>query len=161
MNYYTKQTTLGYVTITEDRGFITSLFFKQKIFNGKWDRYFLSEGLNDAFNQLEEYLERKRKEFTLPLNPEGTPFQQKVWSCLYNIPYGETRTYKDIAEQLGNENSCRAVGNANNKNPIPVFIPCHRVIGSDGSLTGYAGGVVLKQKLLNIEHQQLSSCESD
>lgn len=161
MNYYTKQTKLGFITITEDKGFITSVFFKQKIFNGKWDRCFLSEGLNDAFNQLEEYLEGKRKKFTLPLNPSGTSFQQKVWSCLYNIPYGETRTYKDIAEQLGNENSCRAVGNANNKNPIPVFIPCHRVIGSDGSLTGYAGGLDIKQKLLNLEQKPVNACEPD
>ena len=151
MNYYTKQTPLGFITITEDRGFITSLSFKQKIFNGKWDKYFLSEVLDIAFSQLEEYLDGKRKIFDLPLNPKGTTFQQKVWSCLYHIPYGETRTYKDIAEQIGDENACRAVGSANNKNPIPIFVPCHRVIGSDGNLTGYAGGMELKQKLLNLE----------
>lgn len=151
MNYYTKQTLLGFLTITEDRGFITSLIFKQKIFNGKWDRCIESDLLSLAFSQLEEYLAGSRKIFDLPLNPRGTSFQQKVWSCLYQIPYGETRTYKDIAEQIGDENSCRAVGNANNKNPIPIFIPCHRVIGSDGSLTGYAGGLELKQKLLNLE----------
>lgn len=151
MNYYTKQTQLGFITITEEQGFITSLLFKQKVFNGKRDKYYLSDVLNDAFNQLEEYLEGKRKEFNLPLNPKGTSFQQKVWSCLYKIPYGETRTYKEIAEQIGDKNACRAVGNANNKNPIPIFIPCHRVIGSDGNLAGYAGGMELKQKLLNLE----------
>jgi len=151
MNYYTKQTQLGFITITEEQGFVTSLLFKQKIFNGKWDKYFLSDVLENAFNQLEEYLEGKRKEFDLPLNPKGTPFQQKVWSCLYKIPYGETKSYKDIAEQIGDINACRAVGNANNKNPIPILIPCHRVIGANGDLTGFGAGLDLKQKLLNIE----------
>ncbi|MEE3350638.1 MAG: methylated-DNA--[protein]-cysteine S-methyltransferase [Candidatus Gastranaerophilaceae bacterium] len=151
MNYYTKQTSIGSITIAEDRGFITSLSFGKKIFKGKWDKCFWSDVLNDAFNELDEYLNGKRKDFNLPLNPKGTPFQQKVWSCLYNIPYGETRSYKDIAELIGNENSSRAVGMANNKNPIPIFIPCHRVIGADGTLTGYAGGLDIKQKLLNNE----------
>ena len=152
MNYYTKQTLLGPVTITEERGFITTLSFAQKLYGGKYDKLYLSACLQDAFTQLEEYLEGKRKNFSLPLNPSGTSFQQKVWSCLYSIPYGETRSYKDIAEQLGDKNSCRAVGNANNKNPIPVFIPCHRVIGADGSLTGYRGGLEIKQKLLELEN---------
>jgi len=151
MNYYTEQTAIGLITITEERGFITNLFFGQKVFNGKWDKKFLSEIILDAFRQLEEYFEGKRKDFNLPLNPKGTSFQQKVWSCLYSIPYAETRTYKDIAKQVGDENASRAVGNANNKNPVPIFIPCHRVIGADGSLTGYAGGLKLKEKLLNLE----------
>ena len=151
MNYYTKQTMLGFITITEEQGFVTSLSFEQKTFSGKWDKYFLSELLNDAFCQLEEYFDGKRKEFDLPLNPKGTPFQQKVWSCLYKIPYGETRSYKDIAEQIGDKKSCRAVGNANNKNPIPIFIPCHRVIGSKGDLVGYGSGLDIKQKLLDVE----------
>ena len=156
MNYYTKQTPIGLITISEEQGFVTSLSFKQKVFNGKWDKNVLSEVLKDAFEQLEEYLEGKRKEFDLPLNPKGTSFQQKVWSCLYKIPYGETRSYKDVAEQIGDENACRAVGSANNKNPIPIFIPCHRIIGSDGNLTGYAGGLEIKQKLLDIEQQFVS-----
>ena len=151
MNYYTKQTPIGLITISEEQGFVTSLSFKQKVFNGKWDKNVLSEVLKDAFEQLEEYLEGKRKEFNLPLNPKGTSFQQKVWSCLYKIPYGETRSYKDVAEQIGDVNAVRAVGNANNKNPIPIFIPCHRVIGTNGDLVGYAGGLDLKQKLLQIE----------
>ena len=148
MNYYTKQTKFGFITITEERGFITSLLFKQKLFNGKWDKYFLSDILNYAFNQLEEYFDGKIKTFDVPLNPKGTLFQQKVWSQLLSIPYGETKSYKDIAALVGNENSSRAVGLANNKNPIPIFIPCHRVIGTDGNLTGYSGGIELKQKLL-------------
>ena len=152
MNYYTKETRLGNITITEEFGFITSLFFKSKTFKGKFDKNILSEGLDKAFKELEEYLDGKRKEFDIPINPKGTPFQQKVWSCLYKIPYGETRTYKEIASQIGNENSSRAVGSANNKNPLPIFIPCHRVIGSNGDLIGYAYGTDLKQKLLELEH---------
>lgn len=151
MYYYSKHTSIGIITITEEFGFITSLSFCKKIYNKKYDKFMLSDILEKAFTQLDEYLQAKRTVFDLPLNPKGTSFQQKVWSNLYNIPYGETRSYKDIAEQLGDKNSCRAVGNANNKNPIPVFIPCHRVIGADGSLTGYAGGLELKQKLLDLE----------
>jgi len=152
MNYYTKETMLGDITITEELGFVTSLHLKSKIFRGEFDKNILSEELNNAFTQLEEYLEGNRKIFELPLNPKGTTFQQKVWSCLYKIPYGETRTYKEISLQLGNKNASRAVGNANNKNPIPIFIPCHRVIGSNGCLIGYGCGIEIKQKLLNLEH---------
>ena len=151
MNYYTKQTCVGFITITEEKGFITSLKFKSEVHKSKWDKYFLSEILNDAFNQLEEYLSGQRTNFDLPLNPHGTKFQQKVWSTLLSIPYGETRSYKDIAEKIGDKNSSRAVGFANNKNPIPIFIPCHRVISSTGDLTGYSGGLELKQQLLLLE----------
>ncbi len=155
MNYYAKETSIGQVTITEDKGFITGLYIQKEIkkINGK---NILSDILQNAFNQLEEYLCGKRKNFDLPLNPKGTPFMQKVWSYLYQIPYGETRTYKDIAVRLGNEKSYRAVGNANNKNPIPIFIPCHRVIGSDGSLIGYAYGLDVKRKLLELEELNIN-----
>ncbi|MFA9422428.1 MAG: methylated-DNA--[protein]-cysteine S-methyltransferase [Sedimentibacter sp.] len=104
-----------------------------------------------AAKQLNEYLDGVRKEFDLPLNPTGTDFQKKVWSALCNIPYGETRSYKQIAEVLGNSKASRAVGMSNNKNPIMIFIPCHRVIGADGSLVGYAGGLDMKEKLLALE----------
>lgn len=104
-----------------------------------------------AANQLLEYLEGKRKSFDLPLNPKGTEFQKKVWKALCDIPYGETRTYKEIAVAIGNPKGPRAVGMANNKNPIMIVIPCHRVIGSNGSLVGYAGGLHIKEKLLLIE----------
>lgn len=151
MNYYTKQTQIGFITISEEKGFITSLKFKNEVYKSKWDKYFLSEILNDAFNQLEEYLSGRRTVFNLPLNPHGTKFQQKVWSSLFSIPYGETRSYKDIAEKIGNKDSSRAVGLANNKNPIPIFIPCHRVISSTGDLSGYSGGLELKRQLLSLE----------
>ena len=101
---------------------------------------------------LKEYLEGKRKEFDIEINPKGTDFQKMVWKELLKIPYGETRSYKDIAARVNNPKGSRAVGMANNKNPIPIIIPCHRVIGSNGNLTGYAGGVNIKEKLLRIEH---------
>lgn len=101
--------------------------------------------------QLDEYFSGKRKEFHLPLNPKGTEFQKKDWKALQEIPYGEIRTYKDIAQAIGCPKGFRAVGLANNKNPIMIIIPCHRVLGSDGSLTGYAGGVHIKKYLLELE----------
>lgn len=107
-----------------------------------------------AANQLLEYLEGKRKSFDLPLNPKGTEFQKKVWKALCDIPYGETRTYKEIAVAIGNPKGPRAVGMANNKNPIMIVIPCHRVVGSNGSLVGYAGGLHIKEELLLIEKEK-------
>ena len=108
---------------------------------------------NLAFKQLEEYFAGKRQVFDLPLDMQGTDFQKKVWQSLCDIPYGETRSYKQIAEQIGSPKACRAIGNANNANPISVIVPCHRVIGANGKLVGYAGGLDLKQELLNIEKQ--------
>lgn len=108
--------------------------------------------LSDAYNQLIEYLKGDRKEFTLPLNPSGTPFQKKVWEVLRSIPYGETLSYKEVAIRAGNPKASRAVGMANNRNPIPVIIPCHRVIGADGKLVGYGGGLPTKIKLLSLEN---------
>jgi len=101
--------------------------------------------------QLDEYFTGKRKHFDLPLQPKGTDFQRSVWKALQEIPYGETRSYKQIAEAIGNPKACRAVGLANNRNPIWIVIPCHRVIGSNGALTGYGGGLEMKQRLLEIE----------
>ena len=104
-----------------------------------------------AISQLEEYFSGTRKSFDLPLEINGTEFQLKVWKALCNIPYGETRSYKDIAEKIGNPKAVRAVGGANNKNKLMIVVPCHRVIGADGSLTGYAGGIEVKKKLLELE----------
>lgn len=101
--------------------------------------------------QLEEYMAGTRTEFDLPLKPEGTEFQKKVWNALLLIPYGETKSYKDIAVLIDNPKGCRAVGMANNRNPIPIIIPCHRVIGANGSLIGYGGGLDIKVKLLELE----------
>lgn len=107
--------------------------------------------LLEAKRQLEEYFAGLRAAFSLPLAPEGTEFQKLVWRELENIPYGETRTYGQIAEKIGNPKACRAVGGANHNNPIAIMIPCHRVIGADGSLAGYAGGVDIKETLLRLE----------
>ncbi|WP_294507698.1 methylated-DNA--[protein]-cysteine S-methyltransferase [uncultured Victivallis sp.] len=104
-----------------------------------------------AFRELEEYFAGTRHEFDLPLNPQGTPFQQRVWRALRRIPYGGTASYKEIAEAVGSPGGCRAVGMANHCNPIAILIPCHRVIGANGKLVGYAGGLDLKRKLLELE----------
>ena len=104
-----------------------------------------------AYTQLAEYLAGKRKKFDVKLAPKGTAFQQKVWKELLKIPYGQTRSYKDLAIAIGKPNAARAVGMALNKNPIPLIIPCHRVIGSNGSLTGFALGLETKRWLLEME----------
>lgn len=127
-------------------------------------RLFLDESHNNAdisseptpllkavSKQLDEYFSGIRKSFNIPLSLHGTEFQIKVWNALLGIPYGETKSYKDIAEEIGSPKAYRAVGMANNKNPIMIIVPCHRVIGSDGSLTGYACGTDIKQKLLESE----------
>ncbi len=103
------------------------------------------------FNQLREFFAGTRKKFDVPLDIEGTDFQKKVWEELQKIPFGKTISYKTLSENLGDVKAIRAVGKANGQNPIAIIIPCHRVIGSDGSLTGYAGGLAIKEKLLHLE----------
>lgn len=107
--------------------------------------------LEEGKGQLLDYLAQKRKEFDLPLCPQGTAFQRRVWAELARIPWGETRTYGQLARAMGAPKAARAVGQANHRNPIPIFIPCHRVIGADGTLTGYAGGLHFKRMLLQLE----------
>lgn len=119
--------------------------------NPRWVR-------NDVFFadvrvQVEEFMTGQRTAFNVKLNPQGTDFQKRVWAELCRIPCGETRSYKDVAVALGNENASRAVGTANGKNPVPLIIPCHRVIASNGSLAGFAHGINIKQKLLELEKQ--------
>jgi len=107
--------------------------------------------LIDAERQLGEYFTGRRKNFSVPLDMRGTPFQRSVWEALLAIPFGETRTYGELAKQLGSPQAARAVGAANGRNPISIIVPCHRVIGSSGKLTGFAGGLEAKEQLLNIE----------
>lgn len=107
--------------------------------------------LKEAVTQLQDYFEGKRTEFTFKLNPKGTDFQQKVWQELLNIPFGKTMSYMDLSKKLGDVKAIRAVASANGKNPLWIVIPCHRVIGTDGSLTGYAGGLWRKKWLLEHE----------
>lgn len=111
--------------------------------------------LRHAVHQLQEYFQGQRQSFTLPLAPPGTPFQQRVWQELQHVPFGTTLTYRDLAQRLGMPQAARAVGHANGRNPLAIVIPCHRLIGSDGQLRGYAGGLTLKRRLLQHEGVQL------
>lgn len=111
------------------------------------------ELFKDAIDQLREYFAGERQTFTLRLDPHGTPFQRQVWVALQTIPYGKTISYRELALSIGKPNAVRAVGAANGQNPLPIVIPCHRVIGSNGSLTGYAGGLAIKRHLLDLERQ--------
>src|SRR5882762_6820139 len=135
----------GLVTLEFDRG----QFPPKKSQNIVWRE---SEKKTKAYaRELREYFEGKRREFSFPLDLRGTPFQLKCWRALLNIPYGETRTYADIARVVGQPQAFRAVGMANNRNPIAIVVPCHRVIASDGTLCGYGGGLDVKRKLLDLE----------
>ena len=145
------KTPVGYVSICSDGESITRLHL------GKLKGMVVEEThvIARTITQLTEYFEGKRTKFDLPLSPKGTVFQKKVWEALQKIPYGQTRSYKEIAKMVGNEKAVRAVGMANRVNQIAIIIPCHRVIGSDGSLTGYAGGLKIKQRLLCLEKEHM------
>jgi len=106
-----------------------------------------------AIVELQEYAAGRRTRFTVPLDLRGTPFQMKVWNALLRIPYGETRSYQQVAREVGNPRASRAVGMANHRNPVAIIVPCHRVISSDGSLGGYAGGLDTKARMLHLEHE--------
>lgn len=114
-----------------------------------------------AAKQLSEYIAHEREIFDLPLDPDGTDFQKNVWQALLDVPFGATASYLDIAIAVGNKKACRAVGAANGKNPIPIVIPCHRIIGTNGKLTGYAGGLTRKTYLLALEAEASSSKQKD
>ncbi len=149
MNVIYYDTEIGKIKIEENGGAITKIeFMGQEIQEELGNE---TELLKETVKQLEEYFRGVRKDFDLPLEPNGTEFQRRVWKSLIEIPYGETRSYSEIAKAIGNEKACRAVGMANNKNPIPIIIPCHRVIGVNGKLVGYAGGLDVKEKLLKLE----------
>ncbi|HKR86345.1 MAG TPA: methylated-DNA--[protein]-cysteine S-methyltransferase [Terriglobales bacterium] len=111
--------------------------------------------LREVIRQLQAYFAGELESFDVELAPNGTPFQQRVWKELLKIPYGETISYGELARRVGNPNASRAVGLANGSNPIPIIIPCHRVIGSNGKLTGYGGGLPIKERLLALEKRQL------
>ena len=149
INYFCYDTEIGTIKISEKDGKIIGLGFSDYKKENEIEKE--TDPIRKTYLQLKEYLYGKRKNFDIEIEMIGTEFQKKVWKELLNIPYGETRSYKDIAIAIENEKACRAVGNANNKNPIAIIVPCHRVIGSNGSMTGYAGGVDIKEKLLKIE----------
>lgn len=145
------QSKIGYLRITEEEGYITSIQYIN--IPTQEERESKSSILLECIRQLDEYFLGKRKQFVIPLRPKGTPFQQNVWQALLSIPYGKTMTYQEVAQKIGNEKACRAVGMANHLNPIPILIPCHRVIGKNHSLTGYALGLEKKQVLLDLEKE--------
>ena len=150
INYFCYDTEIGTIKISEKEGKIIGPVFSDSKKENEIERE--TDYIRRTYLQLKEYLSGKRKSFDIEIEMIGTEFQKKVWKELLNIPYGETRSYKDIATVIGNEKACRAVGNANNKNPIAIIVPCHRVVGSNGSMTGYAGGIDIKEKLLKIEN---------
>lgn len=149
--YY--ETEIGKIGIVENGTAITNMYFGDIIPQDVDIQE--TPLLKKANEELQEYFSGKRKNFDLPLKAEGTDFQRKVWKALQEIPYGETCSYKDIAENIGNIKASRAVGMANNKNPIFIFIPCHRVIGSNGKLVGYAAGLDVKERLLDMEKRNV------
>lgn len=144
---------IGPLTIVEREGGLAAIYMAEHAHAP--DPGTLGERVDDALpeatRQLREYFNGKRTEFDLPLNPVGTEFQRQVWALLTEIPYGETRTYGELAAALGRPSASRAVGMANGRNPISIVVPCHRVVGSSGTLTGYAGGVERKEFLLALE----------
>lgn len=149
-NIYKYEIPLGYIEISDNGEKITAL---KMVDNCNNNGNIESELSKIAYKELMEYFMGNRKNFDIPFEIIGTKFQKMVWNELCNIPFGETRTYKEIAEKIGKPKAMRAVGGANNKNPIMIIIPCHRVIGSNGSLTGYSGGIEIKKALLEIENK--------
>ncbi len=150
-NFAIYETKFGYFKMEYDDHKI--IFFK-KI----WDEDIVDWGTKTnltekAYAQLIEYFDGKRKKFDIPYQLNGTDFQKKVWTTLGSIPYGETRSYKDVAIAVGNPKASRAIGMANNKNPITVIMPCHRVVGTNGKLIGYAGGLAMKEALIKMEKE--------
>ena len=138
---------IGILELTSTKSGISGLYFKDE--EAPFGE--IPDCMRMAFDQLDEYFDGSRKQFVLPLDIQGTEFQQKVWNELLKIPFGSTRSYMDIAKSLGDPKSIRAVGTANGKNKISIIIPCHRVIGTDGSLTGFGGGIQRKKWLLEHE----------
>ena len=155
------ETPVGKLGITASDEAVTRIFFSREYRNRRRPRNApetctpetAGPLLLQAAAELAEYFAGTRREFTLPLAPEGTPFQRAVWDALRTIPYGESRSYKQIAAQIGRPTACRAVGMANHRNPIAIVVPCHRVVGSGGTLVGYAGGLEAKAYLLGLERE--------
>lgn len=149
MRYTISHTPIGNLVLAGDAAGLRHILFAADDLPAGWthDPAFLPA----ARQQLAEYFAGTRRVFDLPLAPAGTPFQQRVWHALCDIPYGRTISYGALAQRIGNPAAARAVGLANNRNPLPIVIPCHRVIGADGSLTGYGGGLHVKEHLLALE----------
>ena len=166
MTYYSiLKTGLGGVLLTANPTELTGLYFGDRAhapaIPGDWIRDPEHIVLKQAREQIEEYLDGARASFAVPLRLSGTTFQQRIWAEIAKIPYGQTITYGDLAKRVGSPNAVRAAGMATGRNPIGIIIPCHRVIGKDGSLTGYAGGLERKRHLLGLERQKDESKKTD
>lgn len=149
---------VGELTVLfSERGVAYVLWEKEKLGRMKTPEKFETSNapafVEETLRQLGEYFRRERKTFDVPLDPQGTPFQLKAWSALREIPYGRTFSYQEQARRIGDARKARAVGAANGKNPISIIVPCHRVIGKNGSLTGFGGGIDVKEKLLRLESE--------
>ena len=144
---------IGEILLTAEDGALTRLYMSPFHLDSAWEPD--PDALAEPVRQLAEYFAGERRDFDLRLAPEGTPFERSVWEELRRIPFGETRSYGEIAQAIGRPGAARAVGRANGANPIPIVVPCHRVIGSDGSLTGFGGGLEAKSRLLEIEGRRL------
>ena len=151
-NYYSYQTVIDRILIVEEDENIVEIAFGKRKTSGTEKETAL---IKKAIKQLNEYFDGKRKVFDFAMNAKGTEFQKRVWIALQNIPYGELYSYKQIAEIIGNPKASRAVGMANNKNSLPIVIPCHRVVGSNGKLVGYAYGLDMKKYLIDIEKSNI------
>ncbi len=153
-NAFIYDTAVGKIMLADNGEAITRLYFENQIDEKNFN---IQETalIKQAILQINEYLCGKRKKFDVKLAFSGKDFQTRVWNALIKIPYGKTASYKDIAKAAGNEKACRAVGMANHNNPIAIIIPCHRVIGSNGSLVGFGGGLSTKEFLLNLEHENI------
>ena len=148
------ETPIGLLMITADQAAILEILFRDDLKQTRQssDHKQAPRHLNACLKQLEEYFRGKRRQFDLPLDLKGTSFQKKVWNKLLHVPYGKTCSYQDLAVAVGKPKAFRAIGGANHRNPLPIIVPCHRVIGAKGALTGYRGGLWRKQWLL--EHEQ-------
>ena len=148
MNRIAFDTPVGRMALEEDEGALAALYLPNFPMPPAGEETPL---LSRGREELLEYLAGKRQGFDLPLAPKGTPFQHKVWSALADLPYGQTITYGELARRVGCPKGSRAVGQANHRNPLPILLPCHRVVGANGTLTGYGGGLELKEWLLRLE----------
>lgn len=163
MIYDIMDSQLGQILVAKDEQGVRHISFHKGVdplgMDPAWERD--ANKLKSVTDQLKAYFAGKLTSFEVDLAPVGTPFQQRVWAALCQIPYGRTASYLDIARAIGNEKACRAVGGANGKNPIPIIIPCHRVIGKNGKLVGFSSGLEIKARLLKLESNRVEGIEHE
>lgn len=150
-NHFLMESPIGTLTLVKTNGTLSALYLNSPVEADTALGPRMHAGFEDVETQLREYFARERTTFTIPIAPAGTAFQRRVWTALMAIPYGETRSYAQLADAIGNRSAMRAVGAANGRNPISIIVPCHRVIGSNGTLVGYGGGLARKRFLLELE----------